>query len=256
MDHCSPDARLSRTFGSGRRRHPIEDETMTDAAPHTEAPETDEATDVLSTGTLIAIVDPLCGWCWGAAPALERLAASGARFELVASGIFIGDRPLTPDFAAYAWENDRKIAALTGQTFSETYRENVLGATDGKLDSGPATLALTAVLLNEPAKGLAALHALQAARWVDGLDITSEDVVADVLRRGGFAEESIEAFLAEDEGVIDALNQRAAFAQDLLSRLGARGVPTLVRVTETGAERIDSRILFEDVDKVVERAGV
>ena len=226
---------------------------MTDAGEPV-APETEEDVDVLGPGTLIALVDPLCGWCWGAAPALTRLAASGHRLELVASGLFIGDRPLTPEFATYAWDNDQKIRALTGQTFSEAYREKVLGQTDGRIDSGPATLALTAVQLREPEKGLATLHALQLARWVDGLDITAEGVVAEVLRAAGIAEDTVALFLAEDETVIEALNQRAAFARELMEKLGARGVPTLVRVTETGAVRLDGRILFEDVENVVARA--
>ncbi len=224
---------------------------MTDMLPPSDL---DADADILASGTLIAIVDPLCGWCWGAAPALTRLAESGVRLEVVASGLFIGDRPMTPDFAAYAWDNDQKIRALTGQTFSEAYRDKVLGQEGGKIDSGPATLALTAVQMREPEKALAVLHALQAARWVDGLDITSEIVVAEILRRAGIDEDTVAAFLAEDEGVIDALNQRAGFARDLMRRLGARGVPTLARVTGEGAVRVDSRILFEAVDKVVERA--
>ena len=225
---------------------------MTDASEPV-SPSPDDDVDVLPPGTLIALVDPLCGWCWGAAPALARLAESGLRLEVVASGLFIGDRPVTPDFAAYAWENDQKIRALTGQTFSDAYREKVLGQADGKLDSGPATLALTAVQQRAPEKVLATLHALQAARWVDGLDVTSEAVVADVLRRAGLDEDIVAAFLAEDDSVIEMLNDRAAFARELMQRLGARGVPTLLRVTETGAVRIDGRVLFEDVENVVER---
>ncbi|MDK9695668.1 MAG: DsbA family protein [Siculibacillus sp.] len=223
---------------------------MTDTPPPIDAA---DDVDVLAPGTLIVLVDPLCGWCWGAAPALTRLAAAGERLEVVASGLFIGGRDLTPDFAAYAWENDRRIAAMTGQVFSETYREKVLGVSDGRIDSGPATLALTAVQMRTPEKGLDTLHALQAARWVDGLDITAESVVAEVLRRAGIDEDTVALFLAEDEAVIDALNQRAGFSRDLMSRLGARGVPTLVRVTETGAEHIDGRVLFEDVESVVAR---
>ena len=224
---------------------------MTDPTPPI-APADD--VDVLAPGTLIVLVDPLCGWCWGAAPALTRLAASGHRLEVVASGLFIGDRALTPEFAAYAWENDQKIRALTGQTFSDAYREKVLGQDGGRIDSGPATLAFTAVQLFEPAKALAALHALQAARWVDGLDITAEDVVADVLRRAGIGEDAVAAFLAEDDAVIEALNQRATLARDLMESVGARGVPTLLRVTDAGVTRLDGRMLFEDVANVVARA--
>lgn len=220
---------------------------QTDMPPEAE---TDDDVEVLAPGTLIVVVDPLCGWCWGAAPALTRLAAAGERLEVVASGLFIGDRPMTPEFAEYAWKNDERIRDLTGQTFSNAYRDGVLGNFETRFDSGPATLALTTVQLSAPERTLEALHALQGARWVDGLDVTSEVVCAEVLRRAGFEESVVAAFLAEDEVVIEALNQRATRARELMSRLGARGVPMLARVTEVGVERIDSRRLFEDVENV------
>lgn len=213
---------------------------------------TSEEVEVLAPGTVVAIVDPLCGWCWGAAPAIARIAESGlVRFEVLASGLFIGGRPMTPDFAAYAWKNDCRIRDLTGQTFSEAYREKVLGDFDTTFDSGPATLAFAAVQLLEPGKAVAALHALQAARWVDGRDVTSEAVCAAVLREIGCAEATVAAFLAEDDAVIAALNERATLARDLMAHVGARGVPTLVRVVENGAELIDGRHLFEDAANIL-----
>ena len=223
---------------------------MTDTLPP--IPETDDEVEVLAPGTIVAIVDPLCGWCWGAAPALARIAASGAvPFEILASGLFIGGRPMSPDFADYAWKNDCRIRDLTGQTFSDAYREKVLGNFDTTIDSGPATLAFAAVQLHEPEKALTALHALQAARWVDGRDITSETVCAEVLREIGCGEATVAAYLAEDEAVIDLLNQRAELARNLMRHVEARGVPTLIRIVETGVEKIDGRHLFEDAENIV-----
>lgn len=54
-------------------------------------------------------------------------------------------------FAAYVWQNDRRIERLTGQVFSEAYRNDVLGAAGSLFDSAPATLGLVAVGLTEPA---------------------------------------------------------------------------------------------------------
>jgi len=214
--------------------------------------ETDDEVEILAPGTVVLIVDPLCGWCWGAAPTIARIAAAGVvPLRILASGLFIGGRPMTADFAAYAWKNDCRIRDLTGQTFSDAYREKVLGNVDSTFDSGPATLAFAAVQLAEPAKALAALHALQAARWVDGRDVTSEAVCADVLREIGCEEETVAAYLAEDEAVIDLLNQRAALARDLMAHVGARGVPTLLRIVEGGVEKIDGRILFENVGDIL-----
>ena len=62
-------------------------------------------------------------------------------------------------FAAYAWQNDERIARLTGQPFSEIYRSRVLGHTGGMFDSAPATLGLIAVRVTEPAREREALRA-------------------------------------------------------------------------------------------------
>jgi putative protein-disulfide isomerase len=225
----------------------------------TDATANEEEIDVLAPGTVIVVVDPLCGWCWGAAPALDRIVGAGLPMRLVASGLFIGDREVTAEFAGYAWSNDRRIAEMTGQPFTEVYREKVLGKLGSKFDSGPATLAFTAVQLREPGRDLAVLHALQAARWVDGRDVTDPEVIAEVLREEGIDEETVAAFLDEEQAIIDTLNERAGFARELMSHFGARGVPVLLKVTEAGAVRLDGRLLFEDIDQVVaniERAVV
>lgn len=228
-------------------------ETPVEAAFAAEGPEV----RILEPGTLIALVDPLCGWCWGAAPALEKIAATGLPLEIVCTGLFIGDRPMTEEFAEYAWQNDQRIALITGQIFSRVYHEKVLKNFDTKFDSGPATLAVTAVQMREPEKTLKALHAIQAARWVDGRDVTSEKVVAAVLRELGVTEPTIAAFLAEEEPVIEELNHRAGFARETMIRLEARGVPVLARVTTTGIDRLDSRWLFEEVDAIaIKLAGL
>ena len=105
----------------------------------------------MSTPTEITyLFDPLCGWCYGALPKLAVLARTpNVALKLAPTGLFSGTgaRPMDADFAAYAWANDQRISALTGQVFSQTYREKVLGAHGSLFDSGPATLALTAVAI-------------------------------------------------------------------------------------------------------------
>lgn len=75
------------------------------------------------TQTVTYLFDPLCGWCYGAAPVLGALAQQpGIRVELLPTGLFAGDgaRAMDNEFAAYAWSNDQRIERLTGQPFSET----------------------------------------------------------------------------------------------------------------------------------------
>lgn len=93
---------------------------------------------------LTYLFDPLCGWCYGASPALERLwALEDISVELMPTGLFAGAGafPMNAGFAAHAWDADERIAKLTGQRFNETYRTKVLENRESRVDSGPATLA-------------------------------------------------------------------------------------------------------------------
>lgn len=189
------------------------------------------------TKTLYYLFDPLCGWCYGAMPALSALSEVPAvNIELLPTGLFSGEgaRPMSTDFAAYAWSNDQRIERLTGQRFTEQYRERVLGDRQRLFDSGPATVALTAVFLTAPARVLEALKAIQAARYVDGQDTTSLETLAGVLRGLGLAQAA--ALVAQpDEDLLSANQGRMDRGQALMREFGARGVPTLV--AESGTKR-------------------
>ena len=189
------------------------------------------------TKTLYYLFDPLCGWCYGALPALSALSETSAvNIQLLPTGLFAGEgaRPMSAEFAAYAWSNDQRIERLTGQRFTEQYREQVLGDRQRLFDSGPATVALTAVSLVAPARELQALKAIQSARYVDGKDTTSLQTLAGVLRALGLGQAA--ARVAQpDEDLLAANQARMDRGQALMREFGARGVPTLV--AESGAKR-------------------
>ena len=184
--------------------------------------------------TVTYLFDPLCGWCYAAAPALKFLQAQeGVEVVLAPTGLFAGAgaRPMDAQFAAYAWANDQRIQQLTGQPFTQAYRDQILGAEGGRFDSGPATLALTAVAQTAPERELDALHALQHARYVDGRDNTDPAVIADVLRATGL-QEAADLALAPDTALQRATAERTTTAQAMLRAVGARGVPDQRRGVE------------------------
>lgn len=186
------------------------------------------------------LFDPLCGWCYAAAPALDFLqGVDGIHVSLAPAGLFAGAgaRPMDAEFAAYAWGNDQRIQQLTGQPFTQAYRDNILGAASGRFDSGPPTLALTAVAQTAPECELEALHALQHARYVDGRDTAEAGVLADVLNALGLADAAA-LTLAPDAALRKLLAERVAQAQATLRAVGARGVPQLVVAVQGGALRL------------------
>lgn len=192
------------------------------------------------TTTVTYLFDPLCGWCYAAAPALQYLqGVDGVHVSLAPSGLFAGAgaRPMDSQFAAYAWSNDQRIQQLTGQPFTQAYRYQILGAPAGRFDSGPATLALTAMAQTAPERELDALHALQHARYVGGRDTAEPEVLADVLRALSLADAAA-LTLAPDAALRSQVDERVARAQALLRAVGARGVPQLVVAGQGGALRL------------------
>ncbi|MDP3226516.1 MAG: DsbA family protein [Acidovorax sp.] len=192
------------------------------------------------TTSVTYLFDPLCGWCYAAGPALQYLqGVDGVHISLAPTGLFAGAgaRPMDAQFAAYAWSNDQRIQQLTGQPFTQAYRDQILGAPTGRFDSGPATLALTAVAQTAPGRELDALHALQHARYVDGRDTTAAQVLADVLNTLGLADAAA-MVLAPDAALHRAMAARVASAQSTMQAVGARGVPQLVVAGQGGALRL------------------
>ncbi|MBP2229024.1 putative protein-disulfide isomerase [Azospirillum agricola] len=201
------------------------------------------------TATLHYLYDPLCGWCYGAAPGLRALATAAGLppLTLHPTGLFAGRgaRPMDRAFAAYAWSNDQRIAKLTGQIFSDAYRDGALARFDRPFDSTPATRALTAVHRLAPTREAEALEAIQHARFVDGRDITDPAVLSETLAGLGLAE-------AAAAGVDDeALDRRLAEGRALMAETRANGVPTLVLRTADGATALPSDGLYRDTDRLI-----
>lgn len=201
--------------------------------------------------TVTYLFDPLCGWCYGASPMIGRLAQNrDIRLVLAPTGLFAGSgQRMDAAFAEFAWSNDLRIAKLTGQRFTEAYRQNVLGRHGSPFDSSAMTLALTAVALTDPLREGALLKALQEARYVDGLDTGSAQVIVDVLRRMGL--DGVADQVAEpDLALLERNASRLQQARRLMRSLGAQGVPCLVVHTASGHRLLGGSALYGDFEQL------
>jgi putative protein-disulfide isomerase len=202
--------------------------------------------------TVTYLFDPLCGWCYGASPVVQKLAQqAGIQLELAPTGLFArGGRVMDAAFADYAWSNDLRIQKLTGQRFTEEYRAQVLGQLGSPFDSSTATLALTAVALTAPAQELATLKAIQEARYVQGLDITATAVVQALLRNLGQGA-AADLLASNDAALIAANIARIQKAQDLMRTFGAQGVPTVVVTDDKGSRLLPGNALYGNYQNVL-----
>ncbi|MDP9043789.1 MAG: DsbA family protein [Pseudomonadota bacterium] len=201
------------------------------------------------------VYDPLCGWCYGATPAVsDLLEIPGIRVELLPSGLFSGERarPMDDDFARFAWSNDQRIQRLTGQCVTEHYREKVLGDRQQLFDSGPATVALTAVSITDPSREFYALKAIQHARYAEGRDVTSLATLADLLKVLGLQEAA--AMMAQpDAALLDANRARVAQAQALIHEFGAGGVPTFISESDAKRSLLDSGAAYSNPRRLLDQ---
>jgi putative protein-disulfide isomerase len=207
----------------------------------------------VSTTTVTCLFDPLCGWCYGASPAIQKLGQHATiRLELAPTGLFAGTGGRTMDaaFADYAWSNDLRIEKLTGQRFTEDYRTQVLGKPGSRFDSAVTTLALTAVTLTEPQRELEALKILQEARYVHALDTSAVPVVEKLLQNMELGA-AADRLAAGDIELLSINTARIQKAKGLMQTVGAQGVPALVVTDDNGSRLLRGNALYGSFDSLL-----
>ena len=191
--------------------------------------------------TLHYIFDPLCGWCYAAAPLVDAAReVPGLKVEFHGGGMMTGAnrRPITPQWRDYVMPHDHRIAEMTGQPFGEAYFEGLLRDTGAVMDSEPPTTAVLAAESLRAGGGLDMAHRLQQAHYVEGRRIADVDVLKAVAADLGFDADAFAAAFARLSGAPTA--QHIAESRQFLQRAGGQGFPTFVLAQPDGrAGRID-----------------
>jgi putative protein-disulfide isomerase len=189
--------------------------------------------------------DPLCGWCWAAAPLIE--AARGLLpVQAHGGGLFMGHsrRTMGADWRAYVLPHDRRIAELSGQPFGAAY-DALLNDPAAWLDSEPPIAAMLAAD-RLGSRGLELLARMQRAHYVEGRHIAKPTVLRELAEELGLGGEAFATAYSACIG--DATRTHVQASHALLARLGARGYPTL-------ALEQDGRWEVVDVGRYLGRVG-
>lgn len=174
--------------------------------------------------TLHYVYDPLCGWCYGAAPLLEAAAGLPTlQIALHAGGLWLGSRRQSMGQALrdHVRPHDERIQALTGQPFGERYFNELLLSDGLLLDSEPPIRAILAVT-ELGGDGLSLLHRIQQSHYLDGQWVGDQAHLARLAQEQGITPEAF----ALAFGQVD-LAGHLAQSQGWLRRLGGQGFPTL-----------------------------
>jgi putative protein-disulfide isomerase len=180
-----------------------------------------------AAGTLHYVFDPLCGWCYGAAPLLAAAATlPGLVIELHSGGMLAGAsrRTVTPQWRSFVLPHDRRIAQLSGQPFGEAYVDGLLNDVGAPMDSQPPT---AAILAAQQLAGLgpAMLQRLQKAHYVEGRRIAELAVLRALTQEIGLEPAAFENRFEALHGA--ATERHFEESRQWLRRLGGQGFPTL-----------------------------
>jgi len=183
------------------------------------------------------IYDPLCGWCYAAAPLLDavhaRLAERPVQFH--AGGLFSQQR-IDPAMVEHINAHDARIHQLSGQPFGEPYRNGLLNDATARLDSPAAIAAMLAMESLDKRSVLPMLKAIQAAHYQHGLKVVREEVLAKLAQALG---QKADAFLtAYRANLGKRTEQHISDTRRLMAKTGVRGFPGFVVEDETGELRV------------------
>jgi len=184
--------------------------------------------------TLHYIHDPLCGWCYAAAPLLTAAAQmTDCDVRLHGGALWPEPTVLPPPMREQIRAADQRIARLTGQTFGMKYHEELLPSDTLVLHSRPT---LAAVLAAREVAGrageLAMLHAIQRANYVEARHVVHEATLLELAGELGFDTQAFrEAFVRAP------VEAHVHEARALMTRIGAAGFPAACIETSEGRLR-------------------
>jgi putative protein-disulfide isomerase len=170
---------------------------------------------------LVYVADPMCSWCWGFAPVIERVEASfDMGLRIIVGGLRPGDRAEPIDrirgYLAHHWA---QVAAASGQPFDHAGLDR-----DGWMyDTLVADTAVVTMREAAPHETRRFLDTVQRAFYSQRVDVTDAEVYRDLVV--GFPVDPAE-FVTQ----IGSAEMKAATEQDFLEAqwLGVTGFPTLL----------------------------
>ena len=192
----------------------------------------------MSSTTLHYIYDPLCGWCYGAAP----LAEAARRVMPVighGGGMMTGAnrKQVSPALRNYVMPHDHRIAELSGQPFGDDYFNGLLLDETAVFDSAPPIAAILAAD-DIAGRGLDLLSRLQKAHYIEGQRIADTDVLRALAVESGLDGEAFaqaHARISKEE-----LQPHIAASRRFLAQVGGHGFPTFVLEQEGRFEVLDT----------------
>jgi len=173
------------------------------------------------------IADPMCSWCWGFSPVIEKIATEFG--EQVPVRVMVGG--LRPGTTTAMREQDKEyisghwkhVQAASGQPFDFEFFDQ-----DGFIyDTEPACRAVVAARNLDETRALGFLGVLHRAFYANRRDTTDPDVLADIAETYGYPRCDFQLTHASPE-----IREETLADFDFAQQSGITGFPTLLAIED------------------------
>jgi putative protein-disulfide isomerase len=176
---------------------------------------------------IIYVGDPMCSWCWGFAPELEKLRKhfEGQVVFSLCMGNLRNGHTWDDAFKQFLHSHWNDVAARTGQPFDTSLleRETFDYTTE------PACRAVCTGRMIDESKAFALFERLQKAFYAEGRDITDADTLYTLAEETGY---DSDAFTTQFSS--DAMREQVVSDRYKSRAYGANAFPSLVLIDDEG----------------------
>lgn len=176
----------------------------------------------MSEKEIIYVGDPMCSWCWGFSPVLNRIRAdydAVAPMRVVVGGLRAFDAdPMSEDYKAMIRSHWEHVAEATGQPFNYAFfdRQGFV------LDTEPACRATVTVRNIKPGSVWPFYESINKGYYVEDTDTTALETFMAYAEREGLDGEEFKAAFESD-----AMRQETLEYFAWCQQAGVTGFPTM-----------------------------
>jgi len=172
---------------------------------------------------IIYVGDPMCSWCWGFSPVLQKIVkkyGESAPMRLVVGGLHAFDTdPMSDEYKARIKHHWEQVAEATGQPFNYAFFER-----DGfVLDTEPACRASVVVRNIKPDALLSFYERIHKGYYVEDTDTTKLETFVDYADKEGIDKNAFAEAFDSEEAKQETINDFTWCQQS-----GVTGFPTVV----------------------------
>jgi putative protein-disulfide isomerase len=201
---------------------------------------------------LLYVYDPLCGWCYGFGPVVEKIERnyqSDIEVEIISGGMIMGER-IAPvgNMADYILQAIPRLERMTGAAFGEPYKQLLKEGTYVTSSEKPS-VALCVYKSFKKDSAVSYGHTIQTSFYKYAKDLNNDTLYADIAKDFGIDRTQFLNRMRDST----YLNQAHAEFKKAAA-LGVTGFPTLLMKQENGYVKIsEGYATYDSIEKYIQK---